>query len=1231
MARYIAAHQNPQGPGDSRPTALQIIEDEGLAGDGLSGKTALVTGANRGIGLETARALHAAGATVYLGVRDLVSGREAIEDIVGTSNPDSGARLQLLEMSLESLASVCNAAQTFLSKTNNKINILALNAGVMACPKSSTIDGFQFVNHKKSENDGQFDEYSVPGLLVSPDLLIRDLDFVDGRNEFNEDMPGLRPRFFNEDEPSLRPKYSYTSLHKGNCLVREHQIGAKKGVLSIHVLGKQDSFQFASSSSGESSLPVPQYDNPFTIQKKAAITWNPRHNTPRDECIDIILAYKLDCDSNDEAQPPLWELASNTMNSLLQADVGHSLTDGSDPTLDFFLWRNLEHILCVCSIPTTEGDGDNLPCISLTCGDVDGHRVAAAASFYAFRTLMLGLEHFGRKHEPCNCHEDPFGKTTGPYICTMLRRIRRVCGGHVKWLFQKERPRGGPFCPNYWVNGDEIAGWQNNPNLAQKSLVNAPFHIIKACTFIKMVGRESFPWPVKNLQKAIKAWVKDLDRRNKLRLYAFPRYDKEQTESFYLADHALIWQAIKSAEMIGLDTTFNGSGPANVYSSKTLQRNIIKRFTTENPQSKKRMIALPRARMDYSMKYVQPFNNIVDDKNIVELQDEWLYNKPSFFITKPLADDENESTIDEGEAVNQSLLEIDRATVTFAGFMIDVPKTKPMEKNRMKGSESPLVMRGIVPGRNVNNLMGEERTIEKSKKRFWAFFAANPSGNLACLNTIFPAEKKDLQMKSFLERHMNYRRLFTEETVAVLNIWTTELHLSFYRLGTGTAVDNHISDNSKGVEGAGESYEEEIPTLPAPGKGGQRKRLAKVAMGFQFEGDFFDRYWTCRLLDADSQEPDERHNMSPDGQDDRTSAELGHQISADVDSSSPGLITSLWEEMMSFPSNGRGNSLGKSSWQQRRVLELILFGKMLERMNHGANEVLNQAWLSLRDKTKIQQETEYDMFLITRDTFVISRKRIEDVQRVLRTLMGNLEENIEQIALWQSREQDRQAERPRWTFHDENRFRVSIQKLVVSNDHDVLKLKRVSLKISKLEESLAKKLEILRSDREEQRGGETQLFTYVTVVFLPLGFATGIFSMSEAPATQTVIGMIITAVAAFTVVALLGMFVKTIISAEVVHLPEVTNWTSQDWSKWKDGVQSHWKSKENKVQHEDTLSSVTDKPEHTKTWVRRVFQRKASSDDTKEQKPADGEDVERRVKVEDFPRPRDIFRRQMTL
>ncbi|KAK0372356.1 short-chain dehydrogenase [Colletotrichum limetticola] len=167
MARYIASHQNPQGPGDSRPVALQIIEDEGLAGDGLSGKTALVTGANRGIGLETARALHAAGATVYLGVRDLKCGEEAVKDIIATSPTDIGAPIQLLELSLDSLASVRNAAQTFLAKNNNKINILVLNAGVMACPKGSTIDGFE--THLATNHLGHFLLFRLlqPALLAS--------------------------------------------------------------------------------------------------------------------------------------------------------------------------------------------------------------------------------------------------------------------------------------------------------------------------------------------------------------------------------------------------------------------------------------------------------------------------------------------------------------------------------------------------------------------------------------------------------------------------------------------------------------------------------------------------------------------------------------------------------------------------------------------------------------------------------------------------------------------------------------------------------------------------------------------------------------------------------------------------------------------------------------------------------------------------------------------------------
>src|ERR1700712_5491611 len=64
MGLYAAAHANPQGAGDARPTALQIIRDESLEGQ-LVGKIMVITGATSGIGLETARAFSATGATLF--------------------------------------------------------------------------------------------------------------------------------------------------------------------------------------------------------------------------------------------------------------------------------------------------------------------------------------------------------------------------------------------------------------------------------------------------------------------------------------------------------------------------------------------------------------------------------------------------------------------------------------------------------------------------------------------------------------------------------------------------------------------------------------------------------------------------------------------------------------------------------------------------------------------------------------------------------------------------------------------------------------------------------------------------------------------------------------------------------------------------------------------------------------------------------------------------------------
>ncbi|KAM5343373.1 hypothetical protein ACJ41O_011910 [Fusarium nematophilum] len=141
MSAYATAHANPQGPGDARPTALQIVQDEGLVGK-LSGKVALITGGNQGIGLETARALHATGATVFITARDSTKLDKAINDIAPGPGPKPEAPVHGIELRLDSLTSVRAAAKSFLAQCN-KLNILVFNAGVMATPEGKTEDGFE--------------------------------------------------------------------------------------------------------------------------------------------------------------------------------------------------------------------------------------------------------------------------------------------------------------------------------------------------------------------------------------------------------------------------------------------------------------------------------------------------------------------------------------------------------------------------------------------------------------------------------------------------------------------------------------------------------------------------------------------------------------------------------------------------------------------------------------------------------------------------------------------------------------------------------------------------------------------------------------------------------------------------------------------------------------------------------------------------------------------------------
>lgn len=137
MSSYAAAHLNRQGPGDARPTALQIIQDEHLVNK-LRGKVMVITGTSSGIGIETARALSATGATLFLTARDTNKAQIALGEIL------EPGRVSLVEMDNTSFDSVRSAAALILTNSSDQVNILINNAGVMAiADRQLTKDGHE--------------------------------------------------------------------------------------------------------------------------------------------------------------------------------------------------------------------------------------------------------------------------------------------------------------------------------------------------------------------------------------------------------------------------------------------------------------------------------------------------------------------------------------------------------------------------------------------------------------------------------------------------------------------------------------------------------------------------------------------------------------------------------------------------------------------------------------------------------------------------------------------------------------------------------------------------------------------------------------------------------------------------------------------------------------------------------------------------------------------------------
>jgi NAD(P)-dependent dehydrogenase (short-subunit alcohol dehydrogenase family) len=115
--------------------------DEVLEGVDLKGKRIIVTGVSSGLGIETARALAAHGASIVGAARDLNKARVATGEVAAAVAAHDAA-LELVELDLASLTSVRACADRLLAD-GKPLDVIIANAGIMASPFEHTSDGFE--------------------------------------------------------------------------------------------------------------------------------------------------------------------------------------------------------------------------------------------------------------------------------------------------------------------------------------------------------------------------------------------------------------------------------------------------------------------------------------------------------------------------------------------------------------------------------------------------------------------------------------------------------------------------------------------------------------------------------------------------------------------------------------------------------------------------------------------------------------------------------------------------------------------------------------------------------------------------------------------------------------------------------------------------------------------------------------------------------------------------------
>ncbi|KAL1874482.1 hypothetical protein Daus18300_003500 [Diaporthe australafricana] len=570
-----------------------------------------------------------------------------------------------------------------------------------------------------------------------------------------------------------------------------------------------------------------------------------------------------------------------------------------------------------------------------------------------------------------------------------------------------------------------------------------------------------------------------------------------------------------------------------------------------------------------------PFTNAIPPNNVNNISDEWLYQYPEFLHGRRFGREEFYDACDLIQRVPSTTAKPSEARTSWLATTPDLGSKLHLStlfdyfwtneahdyshssSNSTAESEHPRIVLHNVDTRKGKRKMEkrhhnaaelgeksrkqiittfeklceflrEPRTAQTAKKRILWMPSVDLATAFACC--AFSSKREQHELSKFFERHSSYSKDVRDETSLSLNKWRTEIYLSFYLLA---------ESNGPVETWRGSPHRDDKP-IPFPGQ--THLDIRRASMSFRFDGDFFDRFWTCHFIEYMPRSAIRRKDPEDSIFDERD-----------------------WNS--------------EKQWSQRKVLELDFLKRILGRINAESKAFtckvrtvlrIDDSSLALAPLTWLKDFSKEHMQGSIKDSMELLlrfEKVLELVEEDLAVNLGTLCEK------WDRREMNRGDAKPRWTPNDDKKHGAFIHRLCVDVERATGKLQANHDDIRNLKEFLAASRKNLRTDMEREgnekdrlRDADIRYLTYVTVIFQPLGFAASFYSMGGAPEPALIVSLVEFSAAAFVVTLVL------ILGYRVLASPHDEDGVLQKFSN--KSIRQYWRAKDFQKDKKSSLQLV---------------------------------------------------------